>query len=103
MNEMKMAEMTELETIVFSFLNNTKKLANWGMEKGEITTTFRLTIPERKRQAKLLVASGMSTREAAEALGVSHQTVMRDVGGPKGDENGPPRTTAQTADSSSSI
>jgi DNA-directed RNA polymerase specialized sigma24 family protein len=50
------------------------------MEKGEITTSFRLTIPERKRQAKMLVASGMSNREAAEALGVDEKTVRRDLG-----------------------
>ena len=74
---------TELETIVLNFLNNTKKLADCGMEKGEITTSFRLTIPERKRQAKMLVASGMSNREAAEALGVSEGTVRNDLSADK--------------------
>jgi hypothetical protein len=35
----------------------------------------------------------MSQREAAKALGVSHQTIMRDTAGPKSDESGPDRTT----------
>jgi phage N-6-adenine-methyltransferase len=44
----------------------------------------RMGMPDRRQAVAELTAEGMSQREIAEVLGVSHQTVGRDLGGPDG-------------------
>jgi hypothetical protein len=76
-------------------LLNAKGFYEYGIERGLTSPEdLRLTIAKRAETAKALVAGGMSQREAAKLLGVSHQTVMRDVGGPEGTKNGPKGTKA---------
>ena len=41
---------------------------------------LRLTIAKRKEVAQVYIASGMSQREAALALGVNQSTIQRDLG-----------------------
>lgn len=43
---------------------------------------IRLSVEDRRKAAAELTAEGESTRAIAEAIGTSHQTVMRDLAGP---------------------
>lgn len=79
-------------------LSGAKALYDFGVEKGLTTPEqLRLTVMARQAEAKRLVASGVSRRQAAKALGVSHQTIMRDTNGPKRTKDGPKRTTHEPA------
>jgi len=79
--------------IAGKLLTDVRDLVGWGIDGGHTTAEqLRLTIAARRETASNLVKGGMSQRQAAKALGVSHQTVMRDIG-PKGDKDGPERTT----------
>jgi len=74
-------------------LPGVRDLAQWGLERGHITPAqLRLTVEARREQAAKLIESGMSQRKAAKELGVSKNTVRRDMvhNGPK---TGPKRTT----------
>jgi len=79
--------------IASKLLTNVRDLVGWGIETGNTTAEqLRLTIAARAETAKKLIDAGISQRQAAKALGVSHQTIMRDVG-PKSVKDGPKRTT----------
>ena len=70
-------------------LLNAKGFYEYGIEKGLTTAdAFRLTIAKRQETAKALVSGGMSRRAAAKLLGVSHVTVLNDVGGKKPTDSG---------------
>lgn len=61
-------------------LLDVRDLVDWGIDKGHTTADkLRLTITARREEAKRLVDSGMSQRQAAKALGVSREQVRRDV------------------------
>jgi transposase len=63
-------------------LSGAKVLYDFGVEKGLTTPQeLRLTVMARQEEAKKLVASGVSQRQAAKRLGVHHSTVQADLGG----------------------
>jgi len=65
-------------------LSGAKALYDFGVEKGFTTPKeMRLTVMARQAEAKKLIASGVSRRQAAKVLGVSRQTVQNDVKGVK--------------------
>jgi ParB family chromosome partitioning protein len=76
-------------------LLNAKGFYDYGIKHGLTTAeAFRLTIAKRQETARALVNGGMSRRQAAKVLGVSHQTVLRDTV-QDGPENGPKGTTRE--------
>lgn len=75
---------------------NAKGFFDWGIEKGLTTAEdLRLTIAKRQETARALVNGGMSRRQTAKVLGVSHQTVINDVGVKKVAKNGKKLSTGQ--------
>ncbi len=81
--------------IAGNLLGDLRDLSLWGIEEGLTTMAeLRLTIPARQEKAKELVASGLSLRQAAKALGVGKSTVDRDVSH-DGTELVPERTTRE--------
>jgi transposase len=79
--------------IAGKLLTDVRDLVGWGIEEGHTTEDqLRLTVQARRETAAKLVEGGMSQREAAKALGVSHQTLGRDLVH-DGPESGPQRTT----------
>lgn len=61
-------------------LGHAKGLINWGIERGHTTAELlRLTVEARREKAKVLVDAGMSLRDAGKALGVSKDTISRDL------------------------
>lgn len=66
--------------VLSSLLVNARDLTSWGIAGGHTTESeLRLTVLGRKAEAKRIVASGVSQRKAAEALGVDEKTVRRDM------------------------
>lgn len=85
----------DLTKIAGRLIGDVRDLVDWGVEGGHIDEQqLRLTIQARRQKAKELTDAGMSQRQAAKALGVSHQTIMRDVD-QDGPESGPERTTTK--------
>jgi N6-adenosine-specific RNA methylase IME4 len=83
----------QFTNIAGKLLTGVRDLVGWGIEGGHTTAEqLRWTIEARAEKAKQLIDAGISKRQAAKALGVSHQTVMRDTG-PKSNKSGPKRTT----------
>jgi phage N-6-adenine-methyltransferase len=66
--------------LLSNHLLNAKGFYDYGIEN-QLTTpeAFRLTIAKRQETARALVNGGMSRRKAAKMLGVSHDTIARDV------------------------
>lgn len=65
-------------------LTGAKVLYDFGIEKKFTTPeAMRLTVQARQATARAMVKSGMSRRAVAKALGVSHPTILKDVGGKK--------------------
>lgn len=63
-------------------LSGAKALYDFGVEKGLTTPReLRLTVMARQVEAKKLIASGVSRRQAAKALGVNESTVRADLQG----------------------
>jgi predicted transcriptional regulator len=66
--------------ILSSIMLDTKDLMDWGISGGHTTPgKLRLTIAARTEVAQRLIGSGVSKRKAAKLLGVSHQTIQRDM------------------------
>ena len=79
--------------IAGKLLGGVRDLVKWGIEEGHTTEEkLRLTVEARRETASKLIEGGMSQRQAAKALGVSHQTLGRDLAH-DGPESGPKRTT----------
>jgi predicted transcriptional regulator len=78
-----------LTTIFGNLLCDVKELGDWGIAEGHLDITkLRLTVAARKEEAKRLVDGGMSKREAAKQLGVSHAQINKDLAGNKVSKNG---------------
>jgi hypothetical protein len=61
-------------------LTATRDMCEWGEEKGLLDIEkVRLTVSARKEKAKELVDAGMSQRQAAKVLGVSHTAIQKDL------------------------
>ena len=72
--------------IAGGLLVNVRDLVDWGIEGGHTSADrLRLTVAARREEAAKLVASGMSKRQAAKALGVSQTQMQRDTN-PNGSE-----------------
>ena len=75
----------KLAKIVGGILQNARDLAEWGLDTGTLTEDdLRLEVLKRNPTlralaAKKMIASGMSQRQAAKALGVSNTTVVNDL------------------------
>jgi N6-adenosine-specific RNA methylase IME4 len=70
----------EFSKIAGGLLSNVRDLVDWGVEGGHTThEQLRLTIEARRDKAKELTDAGLSRRDAAKALGVSKDTIQRDV------------------------
>jgi hypothetical protein len=90
-----------------NFLGATKELMSEYVDLAGITedeqNQIRLSLtsrPDRKETARVLAAKGFSTRKIAELTGWSHQTIMRDIDGPKGPkvvQTDQPRSTTDRA------
>ena len=66
--------------IAVGLLTNVRDLVDWGVEGGHTTTDqLRLTVEARKKKAIEFIASGLSQRDTAKALGVSPATINADV------------------------
>ena len=66
--------------IAVSLLTGVKDLVDWGVEGGHTTEEqLRLTVSARQAKAKELVGAGVSQRQAAKLLGVSHTQIRKDV------------------------
>jgi N6-adenosine-specific RNA methylase IME4 len=66
--------------IAGKLLGDMRDLVDWGIEGGHTThEKLRLTVTARREEAKKLVDAGMSQRQAAKALGVSHTQVQKDL------------------------
>lgn len=74
--------------IAGKLLTNVRDLVDWGIEGGHTTEEqLRLTVLARRETAAKLIEGGMSQRQAAKALGVSHTQVAKDLA-PKLPESG---------------
>jgi hypothetical protein len=77
-------------------LTGAKALYDFGVERGLTTPEqLRLTVAARQVEAKKLIASGMSQRKAAKALGISKSAVARDVLPHNGAKSAPKRGTSK--------
>lgn len=86
----------EFTKLLGNHLLNAKGFYDYGIKKGLTTADgLRLTISKRQETARALVNGGVSKRKVAKMLGVSHVTVMNDVGGKKITENGNKVTTRE--------
>ena len=66
--------------LVADHIVNAKEFFDWGIKKKLFKPeAIRLTVSARQQEARKLIASGMSPRKAAKALGVHRRTVERDV------------------------
>jgi N6-adenosine-specific RNA methylase IME4 len=90
--------------IAGDLLLDVQSLCKWGIETGTTTPEeLRLTVAARRETAIKLIEAGHSQRTVAKLLGVSHQTIMRDVvhdgpkSGPKGTTVNSPATKAKRA------
>jgi N6-adenosine-specific RNA methylase IME4 len=89
--------------IAGNLLVNVRDLVGWGIEGGHTTPEqMRLTVTARKEAAVKLIEGGMSQRAVAKVLGVSHQTIMRDMVR-DGPENGPKSATGSAVTHDSSV
>ena len=74
-----------LAKITANLMHGVRDLAEWGMETGNLTPealeyeVIRRTPELRRQAASALVETGMSERQAATVLGVSHVTIQRDL------------------------
>ena len=75
-------------------INVAKDLYDWGIANGQIDESqLRLTVSARRIEAKKLIDSGLSQRQAAKALGVDHATINRDLAVQNAPRNGAKCTT----------
>jgi hypothetical protein len=66
--------------IAGKLLTGVRDLVDWGIEEGHTTQEkLRLTVQARRETAARLIEGGMSQRQAAKALGVSHTQVQKDL------------------------
>ena len=66
--------------IAGKLLTNVRDLVHWGIEEGHTTVEqLRLTVAARRETAAKLIEGGMSQRQAAKLLGVSHTQIQKDV------------------------
>jgi N6-adenosine-specific RNA methylase IME4 len=70
----------EFTKIAGKLLTNVRDLVDWGIDEGHTTEErLRLTVTARRESAAKLIKGGMSQRQAAKALGVSHTQVAKDL------------------------
>jgi len=66
--------------IAGKLLTDVRDLVGWGIDGGHTTAEqLRLTVTARRETAAKLIEGGMSQRQAAKALGVTHTQVRRDL------------------------
>lgn len=71
----------EFTSIAGKLLGNMRDLVDWGIAGGHTTAEkLRLTIAARRETAAKMIEAGMSQRQVAKALGVSHTQIQKDTG-----------------------
>jgi N6-adenosine-specific RNA methylase IME4 len=66
--------------IAGKLLTDVRDLVGWGIEGGHTTAEqLRLTITARREAAAKLVDAGLSKRQAAKVLGISHTAIQKDL------------------------
>jgi N6-adenosine-specific RNA methylase IME4 len=70
----------EFTKLAGKLLTNVRDLVNWGIEEGHTTAEkLRLTVAARRELTAKLIEGGISQRQAAKVLGVTHTQVRRDL------------------------
>jgi transposase len=94
----------EFTKLLSNQLLNARGFYDYGVKRGLTTPeAFRLTIARRQDVAKALVNGGMSKREAAKQLGVSHSTVVQDVNGGRNSSKSGKKSSTRNGKSTTAI